>query len=131
MSDSPTSLAGFRFGTFEVDLASASLRREGLEVRLRGRPFDILLLLLETPGEVVTREQLKQHLWAQDTFVDFDHGLNAAMNRLRVALGDSADSPRYIQTLPRRGYRFLAPVHRVERLVPMPASAASSPGPAS
>jgi TolB-like protein/DNA-binding winged helix-turn-helix (wHTH) protein/Tfp pilus assembly protein PilF len=121
MSGSPPPPAGYRFGTFEVELASASLRREGLEVRLRGRPFDILVLLLETPGEVVTREQLKQRLWAEDTFVDFDHGLNAAMNRLRSALGDSADSPRYIQTLPRRGYRFLAPVHRVERPVAEPA----------
>jgi TolB-like protein/DNA-binding winged helix-turn-helix (wHTH) protein/Tfp pilus assembly protein PilF len=124
MSAAPTSPLGYRFGTFEVEVASAILRREGLEVRLRGRPFDILLLLLEAPGHVVTREQLKQRLWAEDTFVDFDHGLNAAMNRLRTALGDSADSPRYIQTLPRRGYRFLAPVHRVERPVPEPAPAA-------
>jgi TolB-like protein/DNA-binding winged helix-turn-helix (wHTH) protein len=123
MSASPTSPLGYRFGTFEVDLASASLRREGLEVRLRGRPFDILLLLVETPGEIVTREQLKQRLWAEDTFVDFDHGLNAAMNRLRTALGDSAESPRYIQTLPRRGYRFLAPVHRLERPSPVAAPA--------
>jgi TolB-like protein/DNA-binding winged helix-turn-helix (wHTH) protein/Tfp pilus assembly protein PilF len=127
MSAASTSLIGYRFGTFEVEVASASLRREGLEVRLRGRPFDILLLLLEAPGEVVTREQLKQRLWAEDTFVDFDHGLNAAMNRLRTALGDSADSPRYIQTLPRRGYRFLAPVHRVERPVSEPAPAPRVP----
>ncbi|HTM32353.1 MAG TPA: winged helix-turn-helix domain-containing protein [Vicinamibacterales bacterium] len=137
MSGSPAPPAGYRFGTFEVDLASASLRRGGLEVRLRGRPFDILLLLLEAAGDIVTREELKHRLWAEDTFVDFDHGLNAAMNRLRSALGDSADAPRYIQTLPRRGYRFLAPVHRVERpapnsvpaAVPQPTAApAESPG---
>jgi TolB-like protein/DNA-binding winged helix-turn-helix (wHTH) protein/Tfp pilus assembly protein PilF len=129
MSGSPTPPAGYRFGTFEVEVSSALLRREGLEVRLRGRPFDILLLMLEAPGEVVTRDQLKQRLWAEDTFVDFDHGLNAAMNRLRSALGDSADSPRYIQTLPRRGYRFLAPVHRLERpvLEPAPLGPASVP----
>ena len=127
MSAAPPPPLGFRFGTFEVEVSSASLRRDGLEVRLRGRPFDILLLLLETPGEVVTREQLKQRLWEEDTFVDFDHGLNAAMNRLRSALGDSADSPRYIQTLPRRGYRFLAPVHRIQRSVPDPAQAAHPP----
>jgi TolB-like protein/DNA-binding winged helix-turn-helix (wHTH) protein/Tfp pilus assembly protein PilF len=129
MSGSPPRPTGYRFGTFEVELASASLRREGLEVRLRGRPFDILLLLLEAPGEVVTRDQLKQRLWVEDTFVDFDHGLNAAMNRLRSALGDSAESPRYIQTLPRRGYRFLAPVHRVERPAPESKPAASPPQP--
>jgi TolB-like protein/DNA-binding winged helix-turn-helix (wHTH) protein/Tfp pilus assembly protein PilF len=127
MSGSPPPPAGYRFGTFEVEIASATLRRGGLEVRLRGRPFDILLLLLEAPGEVVTRDQLKQRLWAEDTFVDFDHGLNAAMNRLRSALGDSADSPRYIQTLPRRGYRFLAPVHRVERAVSEPAPSVPRP----
>jgi TolB-like protein/DNA-binding winged helix-turn-helix (wHTH) protein len=127
MSGSPTSPAGYRFGTFEVEVGSATLRRDGLEVRLRGRPFDILLLLLEARGEVVTRDQLKQRLWAEDTFVDFDHGLNAAMNRLRTALGDAADSPRYIQTLPRRGYRFLAPVHRLERARPERSSTGHEP----
>lgn len=104
---------GYRFGVFEVDLAAASVRREGLQVRLRGKPFDILVFLLERPGELVSRDDLRQRLWAADMFVDFDHGLNAAMNRLRDGLGDSAENPRFIQTIPRRGYRFIAPVERI------------------
>jgi TolB-like protein/DNA-binding winged helix-turn-helix (wHTH) protein/tetratricopeptide (TPR) repeat protein len=113
MAPATPSVRGYRFGVFEVDLASASLRREGLQVRLRGKPFDILLCLLERPGELVGRDDLRQRLWAADTFVDFDHGLNAAVNRLRDALGDSADNPRFVHTVPRRGYRFIAPVERV------------------
>ncbi len=117
---------GYRFGVFEVECAAASLRRDGTTVRLRGKPFDILQFLLERPGDLVSRDELRQHLWPADTFVDFDHGLNAAMNRLRDALGDSADNPRFIQTLPRRGYRFIAPV---ERLLPAPVSAPTPPEP--
>jgi TolB-like protein/DNA-binding winged helix-turn-helix (wHTH) protein/Flp pilus assembly protein TadD len=120
-----TTPRGFRFGVFEVDLAAADLRRDGRQIRLRGRPFDILMCLLERPGELVTRDELRQRLWTADTFVDFDHGLNAAMNRLRDALGDSADNPRFVQTLPRRGYRFIAPVERVE--APSPALESSAP----
>ena len=105
---------GYRFGVFEVDLTTAALRREGLQVRLRGKPFDILVLLLDRPGELISREDLRQRVWSSDTFVDFDHGLNAAMNRLRDAIGDSADNPRFIQTIPRRGYRFIAPVDAEE-----------------
>jgi Tol biopolymer transport system component/DNA-binding winged helix-turn-helix (wHTH) protein len=99
------------FGIFEIDLQSGELRRNGLKVKLQEQPFQILALLLEHPGEVVTREELRRTLWAADTFVDFEHGLNAAIKRLRVALGDSAETPVFIQTLPKRGYRFLAPIH--------------------
>lgn len=99
-----------RFGTFEADLASGDLRKSGRRVKLRGRPFEILEILLTRAGEVVTREELRRALWDADTFVDFDHGLNTAVNRLRETVGDTADNPRFIETLPRRGYRFLGPV---------------------
>jgi Tol biopolymer transport system component/DNA-binding winged helix-turn-helix (wHTH) protein len=101
---------GIRFGTFEVDLRAGELRRNGFKVRLQEQPFQVLTMLLERPGEVVTREDLRARLWPSDTFVDFDHGLNAAVKRLRDALGDSADNPRFVETLARRGYRFLGPV---------------------
>lgn len=100
----------FRFGTFELDVQARELHKCGLKIKLQVKPLQILTLLLEHPGEVVTREQLRQRLWATDTFVDFDHGLNAAVNKLRQALGDSADDPRFIETLPRHGYRFIAPL---------------------
>jgi len=98
------------FGVFEVDLRAGELRKHGLKVKLQEQPFKILVLLLRRPGELVTREELRQELWPAHTFVDFDRGLNKAMTKLRTALGDSAESPRYIETLHRRGYRFLAPV---------------------
>ena len=98
------------FGAFEVDLRAHELRKRGLKIRLQDQPFQILAMLLERPGAVVTREELRQKLWSSETFVDFDHGLNNAINRLREALSDSAENPRFIETLPRRGYRFLAPV---------------------
>src|SRR6516165_5813425 len=98
-----------RFATFEVDLPAGRLCRNGLRVRLQDQPFQVLAMLLERPGEVVTREELRARLWPSDTLVDFDHGLNAAVKRLRDALGDSAENPRYIETLPRHGYRFIAP----------------------
>jgi cholera toxin transcriptional activator len=101
----------FRFGVFELDGATGELRKDGKErPRVQGQPLEILLQLLAHPGEVVTREQLRQQLWPADTFVDYDHGLNAAVNKLRDALQDSADNPRFIQTIPRRGYRFIASV---------------------
>ena len=111
MHESPGSADRVRFGVFEVDLRSGELRKAGIRVSLQDQPFRILVRLLERPGELVTREQLRQELWPADTFVDFDHGLNAAIKRLRDALGDSAETPRFIETLPRRGYRFLPPVH--------------------
>ena len=99
-----------RFGIFEVDLRAGELRRQGVKIRLQQQPFQILAMLLEHPGEVVTREEIQKRLWPADTFVDFNQGLNRAANRLRESLGDDADNPRYIETLPRRGYRFVAPV---------------------
>ena len=99
-----------RFGVFEVNLRSGELRKYGLRLRLPGQPLKILALLLERPGEVVTREELQKNLWPDDTFVDFEHSLNSAIKKLRAALGDSAEYPRYIETLPRLGYRFVAPV---------------------
>jgi TolB-like protein/DNA-binding winged helix-turn-helix (wHTH) protein len=108
MSARPTPLV--RFGTFEVDLRTGELRKGGARINLPDQPFRVLATLLERPGELVTREELRQRLWSAETFVDFEHGLNAAVRRLRDALGDSADVPRFIETLPRRGYRFIAPV---------------------
>lgn len=101
-----------RFGVFTADLAAAELRKNGVRIRLQEQPFQVLAYFLERPGEVVTREELRQKLWPADTFVDFDHSLNTAVNKLREALGDSAASPRYVETLARRGYRFLVPVER-------------------
>lgn len=99
-----------RFGPFETDLHTHELWKEGIRIKLLGQPFEILAVLLSKPGQLVTREELRARLWPADTFVDFNHGLNAAMNKLRDALCDSADNPRYIETLPRRGYRFIATV---------------------
>jgi DNA-binding winged helix-turn-helix (wHTH) protein len=100
----------FRFGVFEVDVHAGELRQQGIKINLQEQPFQVLALLLECPGEVVTREELQRRLWSDDTFVDFDRSLNKAINRLREALEDAADSPRFIETLPKRGYRFIAPV---------------------
>src|SRR5712692_2104759 len=99
-----------RFGPFELDLRSGELRKNGSRVGLQDQPLQILSVLLERPGEMVTREELRQRLWPADTYVDFEHGLNAAVKRLRDTLGDSADTPRFIETVPRRGYRFVAAV---------------------
>ena len=115
MQPDAVSTGVYRFGLFEVDGRLGELRKQGRVIKLRGRPFDILLLLLGRRGDLISREELRQQLWAADTFVDFDHGLNSAMNRLREALGDSAESPRYIETLPKRGYRFIAPIEVIER----------------
>ena len=101
-----------RFGSFEADLHTQELRRRGTLLRLPSQSFQVLQMLLERRGTLVTRDELRAVLWPSDTFVDFDHGLHAAVNRLREALGDSADSPSWIETLPRRGYRFIAPVER-------------------
>jgi cholera toxin transcriptional activator len=99
-----------RFGIFELDLGAGELRKNGAKLRLQEQPFQVLALLLERAGDVVTREEMRQKLWPADTFVDFDHSLNTAVNKLRETLGDSASSPRYIETMARRGYRFVAPV---------------------
>src|SRR5246127_3846024 len=100
----------FRFGVFELDLRAGELRKHGLRIRLQEQPFLVLATLLEHPGEVVTREELQKKLWPADTFVDFDHGLNKTINKIREALGDSTESPRFVETVARRGYRFLAEV---------------------
>ncbi|MCP5110634.1 MAG: hypothetical protein GY953_07345, partial [bacterium] len=99
-----------RFGIFEVDLRTRALRRNGLKVRLQDQPYRLLTLLLERSGEIVTREELREELWPNDEFGDFDLGLNTAVKKLRQALDDSAASPRWIETVPKIGYRFLAPV---------------------
>ncbi len=99
-----------RFGLFELDVRAGQLRKSGARIRLAQQPIQLLSMLLERPGEVITREELRQRLWPQDVFVDFDHGLNKSVQKLRDALGDLADSPRYIETIPRVGYRFIAPV---------------------
>ncbi|HEX2597138.1 MAG TPA: winged helix-turn-helix domain-containing protein, partial [Terriglobales bacterium] len=99
-----------RFGPFETEVQAGELRKRGLKVRLQDQPFQILVMLLERPGELVTRQEIHQKLWPADTFVGFDHGLNNAINRLREALGDSAETPRFIETLPKKGYRFIGQV---------------------
>src|SRR5712664_157163 len=99
-----------RFGPFEVDFRAGELLKNGRRIRLQDQPLQVLAMLLENPGGVVTRDELRQRLWPTDTFVDFDHGLNNAINRLRDALNDSAEAPRFIETLPKRGYRFISPV---------------------
>ncbi|HET8923138.1 MAG TPA: tetratricopeptide repeat protein [Candidatus Acidoferrum sp.] len=114
MPDDHHLLGRLRFGVFEVDLRAGELRKHGLQVRLQEQPFQVLAMLLEHPGEVVTREELQKKLWPVDTFVDFDHGLNKAINKIRDALSDSAESPRFVETVARRGYRFLAEVRVVD-----------------
>src|SRR5713226_4916913 len=109
--ESPARARRFRFGLFEADLNTSELRKNGLKVKLQEQPFQILALLLQHRGELVTREELHRELWPADTFVDFDVGLNVAIKKLRDALGDSAENPRFVETLPRRGYRFIAAVH--------------------
>jgi len=100
----------YQFGVFEADTATGELRRQGMRVRLHPQPFQILCMMLARPGELLTREQICQELWPDGTFVDYEHGVNSAMNRIREALGDKAGSPRFVETLARRGYRFLATV---------------------
>src|SRR5260370_21842008 len=106
----------YRFGVFQANLAARELRKHGVRVRLPGQPFCILSILLEKPGAVVTREEMRQRLWSSDTFVDFEHSLNTAIKKLRAALGDSSGNSRYVETVPRLGYRFIAPVAQVAPL---------------
>ena len=104
-----------RCGAFEIDLTACEIRKHGLRLKVSEQPFQILSILLEKPGNVVTREELRNRLWPSDTFVDFDHGLNNAVMRLREVLGDSSESPRFVETLPRRGYRFIAHVEELSQ----------------
>lgn len=103
----------YRFGVFEADAATGELRRQGVRIKLNSQPFQVLLMLLARPGELLTREEISRELWPDGTFVDYEHGVNSAVNRIREALGDKAANPRYIETLARRGYRFIAPVERI------------------
>jgi TolB-like protein/DNA-binding winged helix-turn-helix (wHTH) protein/Tfp pilus assembly protein PilF len=115
MSTSAPAHNNLQFGVFELDLKAGELRKQGTRIKLQDQPLRVLALLIEQAGTVVAKEELRQKIWPSDTFVDFDHGLHSAMTRLREALGDSAESPRYIETLPRRGYRFIAPVEEICR----------------
>ena len=120
----PSPQPAVRFGTFEVNLATGELRKQGIRIKLHEKPFQVLLALLDHPGEVVTRKELQELLWPQDTFVEFENSLNNTISRLREALGDTAETPRFIETLPRRGYRFLA---EVSQSLPTPRAAISRP----
>jgi cholera toxin transcriptional activator len=113
----------FRFGAFEASEAAGELRKRGIRIKIHAQPFQVLMMLLERSTEVVTREEMRQQLWGKDTFVDFDHGLNTAVNKIREALDDSASKPRYIETVPGKGYRFLAPLER-----PIPGAVGDTPG---
>src|ERR1700722_5117223 len=126
MVEFPSSVRSVRFGVFEVYLRSGELRKKGVKVRLQGQPFVLLITLLKQRGEVVTREELRRALWPEDTFVDFDHSLGTAVNKLREVLGDSAANPRFVETAPRRGYRFIAPVGAVNDVEDTAVSEATS-----
>ena len=106
--------ARYRFGVFEANAATGELFRQGIRTKLNTQPFQVLCMLLERPGELLTREAIARELWPDGTFVDFDHGVNSAVNRIREALGDTASNPRFIETMARRGYRFVAPVERID-----------------
>ncbi len=124
-SDDPPERSPVRFGTFVLDPVSLELRRNGIPVRLQGQPMQILLMLLENPGQVVTREEMQRRLWPADTFVEFDAGLNTAIKKVRQTLGDTAENPRFVETVPKIGYRFIAPVHKL--VVSMPQAAPVEP----
>jgi TolB-like protein/DNA-binding winged helix-turn-helix (wHTH) protein len=113
MREFPSSVRSVRFGVFEIDLHAGELRKKGIRMKLQGQPFLLLITLLKQRGELVTREELRRTLWPGDTFIDFDHSLGTGINKLREVLGDSAANPRFIETLPRKGYRFIAPIEAV------------------
>jgi len=119
MGNDNRSVQTVSFGLFEADLQTGELRKNGVKVPLQGQPFQVCAILLSRSGELVTREELRQEVWPEDTFVDFDHALNTAITKIRVALGDQADNPRFVETLPRRGYRFIAPIEKP--ILPSPA----------
>src|SRR5438874_7912823 len=112
MVSQPSPSSKVVFSPFDYDDTSGDLIKYGVPIRLQGKPLQILCLLVNRSGQIVTRDELQRHLWEGTTFVDFEHGLNSAVNKLRQTLGDSADQPRYVETLPGRGYRFIAPVQR-------------------
>src|SRR5882724_5504805 len=125
-----------RFGPFEADLETHELWKNGVKLKLGGQPFEILALLLNRPGQMVSREELQKEIWTAETFVDFNHGLNAAVNKLRETLSDSAEEPKYIETLPRRGYRFIGTIENAvsdvkpaKAMVPVNAQVVPMPAP--
>jgi DNA-binding winged helix-turn-helix (wHTH) protein len=128
----PQPATRYRFGVFEADETTGELRRKGIRIKLNAQPFQLLCMLAARPGELLTREEISRELWPAETFVDFDHGVNSAINRIREALGDTAANPRFVETLARRGYRFIAPVERIspDGSTP-PASTPSDPTPIS
>ena len=128
MPTSAPAVRRLRFDDFELDVRAGQLRKRGVRLRLQGQPLQVLAALLNRPGDVVTREELRSEIWSADTFVDFDHSLHNAIARIREALGDSTEAPRYIETLPRRGYRFIAPVEREEAQVPPRSGESVRPG---
>jgi DNA-binding winged helix-turn-helix (wHTH) protein len=117
----------YRFGVFEADAGTGELRRQGTRLKLNAQPFQVLLMLLERPGELLTREEISHELWPDGTFVDYEHGVNSAVNRIREALGDTATNPRFIETLARRGYRFIAPVERIVAVEAASSAGSNSP----
>src|SRR5277367_3876985 len=124
MQGTRSSQRDMRFGVFEIDVQARELRKKGSKVRLQRQPFELLLVLLDRPGEVVSREDLRRSLWPADVYVDFDRSLNKAMVKLREALGDSSESPLYVETLPRVGYRFIGRVSGVPRAAEQAANGA-------
>ncbi len=119
----------YRFGAFEADAGTGELRRRGILIKLNAQPFQVLLLLLDRPGQLLTREEISRELWPDGTFVDYEHGVNSAVNRIREALGDRAGNSRFVQTLARRGYRFVAPVERIVIFEGAPSSTSGSAQP--
>jgi cholera toxin transcriptional activator len=115
----------YRFGSFEADASTGELRRKGIRIKLHAQPFQVLLMLLERPGEVLSREEISRALWTDGTFVDYEHGVNSAVNRIREALGDAASNPRFVETLARRGYRFVAPVEAIASEIGQPPATVS------
>jgi len=128
MPEFPPSVRSVRFGVFEIDLRAGELRKKGIRIKLQGQPFLLLITLLKQRGELVTREELRRTLWPENTFIDFDHSLGTGINKLREVLGDSAANPRFIETLPRRGYRFIAPIETVGASEDPPAVSEAAPG---
>jgi cholera toxin transcriptional activator len=119
----------YRFGVFEADPTLGELRRQGVRIKLNAQPFQVLSLLLDRPGELLTREEISRELWPDGTFVDYEHGVNSAVNRIREALGDTAGNPRFVETLARRGYRFVAPVEKIGLIEDPPPATTDLPAP--